>query len=243
VIKAALFDVDGTLVDSNTLHVEAWHEAFQHYGKDVHFDDIFPHIGKGADQLMPNFLSRDELQKFGSALEQFRTELFTHDYLAGAEPFPKVRELFERLKRDGVLIALASSAKQTEVEQHQKNLHVEDLVDELTSADDAEHSKPCPDIFQAALARLEGVAPEEAIVIGDTPYDVQAAAGAGMTAIGLLSGGFSEESLRDAGAIEIYTDIAELLERYDDSPFARESQSVRTEPWIASPASVSSRLH
>jgi HAD superfamily hydrolase (TIGR01509 family) len=221
VIKAAIFDVDGTLVDSNNLHAEAWREAFQHYGKAVHFDDVFPHMGKGADQLMPVFLSDEELQKFGPDLERLRSDLFTHDYLPGAEPFPKVRELFERLKCEGLRIALASSAKDAELDAQQKNLKIEDLVDAVTSADDAECSKPHPDIFQAALARLDGVAPEEAIVVGDTPYDAQAAARAGMSAIGLLSGGFSEEALRSSGMIDVYRDIADLLEHYEESPLAQ----------------------
>ena len=222
-IKAAIFDVDGTLVDTNNLHVEAWREAFRHYGKEVHFDDVFSHIGKGADQLMPAFLSPQELQQFGADLERLRIELFTHDYLPGAEPFPKVRELFQRLKSDGVLIALASSAKEEELERHQKSLRVQDLVDAVTCADDAAHSKPYPDIFQAALARLDGVTPDEAIVVGDTPYDAQAAAKAGMKTIALLSGGFSEDALRQPGVIDIYCDIADLLEHYEDSPLAPES--------------------
>ena len=219
-IKAAIFDVDGTLVDTNNLHVEAWREAFRHYGKEVHFDEVFSHIGKGADQLMPVFLSREELQKFGADLERLRVELFTRDYLPSAEAFPKVRELFERLKADGVLIALASSAKQEEIERHQKKLRVQDLVDAVTCADDVAHSKPCPDIFQAALARLDGVTPDQAIVIGDTPYDAQAAAKAGMKTIGLLSGGFCEDALRQSGVIDVYCDIADLLEHYEDSALA-----------------------
>ncbi len=219
-IKAAIFDVDGTLVDSNNLHVEAWREAFRHYGKEVRFEDVHDQIGKGGDQLMPVFLTQDEMQKFGSDLERLRVELFKHDYLPGAEPFPKVRELFELLKRDGLQIALASSAKEEELEVHRKNLHIEDLVDATTSADDAEHSKPCPDIFQTALARLDAIEPEEAIVIGDTPYDVEAAAKAGMQTIALLSGGFSEEALRESGALDVYTDIADLLEHYEETPLA-----------------------
>jgi phosphoglycolate phosphatase-like HAD superfamily hydrolase len=132
-----------------------------------------------------------------------------------------VRELFERLKRDGVLVALASSAYEEELGQHQKSLQIEDLVDAVTSADDAEHSKPCPDIFEAALARLDGIAPHEAIVIGDTPHDAVAAAAAGMHMIGLLSGGFSEETLRENGALAIYEDVADLLQRYESSPLSK----------------------
>jgi HAD superfamily hydrolase (TIGR01509 family) len=225
VLKAVIFDVDGTLVDSNLAHVEAWREAFAHYGKELSAEEVFAQIGKGGDQLMPVFLPRHELERFGHDLEQLRIELFTRDYLPGVAPFPKVRELFERLKRAGVKIALATSAKEAEIEHHQKTLQVEDLVDVATSKDDAEHSKPCPDIFETALARLDGVAPVEAIVVGDTPYDVIAAARGGIRTIALLSGGFPAEALREAGAIAIFDDIAQLLEHFEDSPLSAASDA------------------
>jgi HAD superfamily hydrolase (TIGR01509 family) len=224
-IKAAIFDVDGTLVDSNVLHVEAWREAFSHYGKELSVEEVHAQIGKGGDQLMPVFLSRHEIERFGDALEQLRGELFTRDYLPAVEPFPKVRELFERLKEDGILIALASSAKEEELAKHEKSLGIEGLVDATTSADDVERSKPAPDILESALARLDDIAADEAIVIGDSPYDAAAAAKAGMKTIGLLSGGFAEETLREAGVIAIYTDIADLLEHYDESPLAKRATS------------------
>ena len=219
-LKAVIFDVDGTLVDSNLAHVEAWREAFAHYGKALSADEVHAQIGKGGDQLMPVFLSQHELEHFGHELEQLRTELFTRDYLPGVEAFPKVRELFERLKDAGVQIALASSSKETEVEHHQKMLGVGELVDVATSKDDAEHSKPCPDIFETALARLDGVTPDEAIVVGDTPYDVIAAARCGLKTIALLCGGFPAQVLREAGAIAIFDDVAQLLAHFEDSPLA-----------------------
>ena len=219
-IKAVIFDVDGTLVDSNLQHVEAWREAFAHYGKELSADEVHAQIGKGGDQLMPVFLSRHEIERFGADLERLRLEIFTRDYLPNAEPFPKVRELFERLRGDGVKIALATSAKETEIEHHQKTLGIEDLVDVATSKDDAEHSKPCPDIFETALARLDGVESTEAIVVGDTPYDAQAATRCGLRTIGLLSGGFDESVLREAGCVAIYRDIADLLANYEASPLA-----------------------
>ena len=219
-IKAVIFDVDGTLVDSNLQHVEAWLEAFAHFGKELTADEVHAQIGKGGDQLMPVFLSRHEIERFGAELERLRVELFTRDYLPNVETFPKVRDLFRRLKDDGVQIALASSAKEAEIEYHQKNLGVEDLVDVATSKDDVEHSKPCPDVFDAALARLEDVETDEAIVVGDTPSDAQAARRAGMKTIGLLCGGFDEDALREAGCVAIYRDIADLLEHYEDSPLA-----------------------
>ena len=216
-IKAVIFDVDGTLVDSNDLHVEAWQVAFRGCGKEVSYEELHEQMGKGGDQLMPVFCSREELDKFGEELERSRTELFTTDYLPRVRPFPKVRELFERIKADGLAIALASSAKEEELERHKRNLRIEDLLEAATSADDAERSKPHPDIFQAALEGIKGVVPAEAVVVGDTPYDAMAAAKAGMRTIGLLSGGFTEEALRAAGAVEIYKDVADLLGRYDES--------------------------
>jgi HAD superfamily hydrolase (TIGR01509 family) len=217
VIKAVIFDVDGTLVDSNGLHVEAWQEAFRGYGKEVTYEELHKQMGKGGDQLMPVFCSHEELDRFGEELERSRTELFTKDYLPRVRPFPKVRELFERIKDDGLSIALASSAKEEELAQHKKNLRIEDLLEAATSADDAERSKPHPDIFQAALRSIGDIKPEESVVVGDTPYDVIAAAKAGMRTIGLLSGGFTQEDLREAGAAEIYNDVADLLEHYDAS--------------------------
>jgi HAD superfamily hydrolase (TIGR01509 family) len=217
IIKAVIFDVDGTLVDSNNLHVEAWQEAFRCYGKELAFDEVHRQMGKGGDQLMPVFCSPEELNNYGKDLEQYRVDLFANDYLSRVKPFPKVRDLFQRIKDDGLQIALASSAKEEEVETHKKTLDIRDLLETATSADDVEKSKPNPDIFQAALAGLKNVKPEEAVVIGDTPYDAIAASKAGIQTIGLLSGGFTEAELREAGAVEIYHDVADLLEHYDQS--------------------------
>ena len=219
-IEGVIFDVDGTLIDSNDLHIAAWREAFARYGKTVGYDEMHAQIGKGGDQLMPVFLSCAELKEFGEELERVRGELFIADYLPRAVPFPKVRELLERLKGDGRRIALASSAKEPELKAHKKNLKVDDLLEAVTSADDAEHSKPCPDIFMAALEQLGALAPANVVVVGDSPYDAQAAARAGMRTIGLLSGGFAAERLKKEGVIAVYSDIADLLQRYDESPFA-----------------------
>ena len=224
-IKAVIFDIDGTLVNSNDLHVEAWQAAFKCYGKKAAFEEIHRHIGKGGDQFLPAFCSKQEMDKFGEELMNFRTDLFTRDYLPRAKPFPKVRELFERIKDDGLQIALASSAKQEELDQHKKNLGIEDLLETATSADDVKKSKPHPDIFQAALDGLENVKPNEAVVVGDTPYDVIAASKAGMQTIGLLSGNFSKDELLKEGAVEIYKDIADLLEHYDESILKKRQMS------------------
>ena len=136
------------------------------------------------------------------------------------KPFPGVRELFERIKADGLRIALASSAKKEELERYKEIAGIADLVDAETSSDDAEKSKPHPDIFEAALERLEGVAADEAIAVGDTPYDAEAAGKAGIRTIGLLCGGWPEAELREAGCVAIYRDPADLLRQYDRSPLA-----------------------
>ena len=216
-IKAVIFDIDGTLVDSVDLHAKAWQEAFRHFGREFPFERVRYQIGKGGDQLMPVFLSPEELERFGDDLEKYRGELFKKKYLPGVRPFPRVRELFERLRADGRRIALASSAKEEEVKIYKKIADIEDLVEEQTSADDAERSKPHPDIFEAALERLGDVGPEEVCVVGDTPYDAQAAGKIGVRTIGLLCGGFPQEDLRAAGCVEIYKDPADLLARYEES--------------------------
>jgi HAD superfamily hydrolase (TIGR01549 family) len=219
-IKAVIFDVDGTLVDSVDLHARAWQEAFAHFGKHFDYERVRYQIGKGGDQLMPVFLSEKELDEFGEELEEYRGELFKRDYLPRVKGFPAVRDLFERVKREGLQTALASSAKSDELKTYKKIANIEDLVEEETSADDAEKSKPHPDIFEAALARLEDVSPAEAVVVGDTPYDAEAAGKAGLKSIGLLCGGFPEEDLRAAGCVRIYRDAAHLLAEYDSSPLA-----------------------
>jgi HAD superfamily hydrolase (TIGR01509 family) len=136
-----------------------------------------------------------------------------------------VRELFERLRADGRRTALASSAKEDEVKVYKKIADISDLVEEQTSADDAERSKPHPDIFEAALERLGDVRPEEVCVVGDTPYDAQAAGKIGLRTLGLLCGGFPEEDLRAAGCLEIYKDPADLLARYEESLIAVNGKS------------------
>jgi HAD superfamily hydrolase (TIGR01549 family) len=220
VIKAVVFDIDGTLVDSVDLHARAWQEALAHFGKQVPFEKVRYQIGKGGDQLMPIFLSKEELAKFGEELEEYRGELFKREYLPRVKPFPKVRELFERVIADGKRIALASSAKKEELAEYKRIAHIEDLIDEETSSDDAEKSKPHPDIFEAALAQLGGPNVEEVVVVGDTPYDAEAAGKAGLKTLGFLCGGFPEEDLRAAGCIRIYRDAADLLAHYEESPLA-----------------------
>jgi HAD superfamily hydrolase (TIGR01509 family) len=213
--RAVIFDVDGTLVDSVDLHARAWQDAFQLFGKDVPFADIRLQIGKGGDQLMPVFFARDELQRFGEEMQQARGHIFRERYLGKVRPFPKVRELFERIKRDGRQVALASSAEKQEFEANLKLLGIGDLIDAATSSHDAERSKPFPDIFAAALAKLDGIRAPEAVAVGDTHYDAEAAGQIGLRTIGVLCGGFPEEDLREAGCVQIWKDPADMLENYE----------------------------
>lgn len=219
-IEAVIFDVDGTLVDSVNLHAKAWQVAFERFGKEVSFEAIRRQIGKGADQLLPVFFSPEELRRIGRPLDEYRSQLFRAEYLPQVKPFPKVRKLFERIRRDGRKIALASSAKQDELVEYKKLARVDDLVNAETSSADAERSKPHPDIFDAALKKLGGVELDKIVVVGDTPHDAEAAANANMRMIGFLSGGWSEERLRRAGCVEIYRYPADLLAQYHKSLLA-----------------------
>lgn len=223
--RAVLFDVDGTLVDTNRLHAAAWREAFRHFGHDVPLADIGWQVGKGGDNLIPSLLpdiGEDEQER----LEAFRSTLYTRDYLPQAVPFPGVRPLFERLVADGVRIVLASSSHRQEVDFYLALIGCEDLVDETTSKDDVERSKPCPDIFEAALAKLAPLGPEAVLVVGDSPWDMKAASRAGLRAIGFRSGGFADQDLREAGACALFDGPRDLLARYADSPFARHEEIV-----------------
>jgi HAD superfamily hydrolase (TIGR01509 family) len=216
--RAVIFDIDGTLVDSVDFHARAWQETFRRYGREVPFEAVRHQIGKGGDQLMPVFLPEDVIAERGEEIETFRKELFRREYLPSVHAFPAVRDLFERLRRDGKRIALASSAKGDELERYQKLAGIADLVEVATSSDDAERSKPHPDIFRAALQRLGSIRPAEVIVVGDTPHDAEAAGRAGLRTIGVLCGGFPEDELRAAGCVAVYRDPQDLLDRYDVSP-------------------------
>ena len=216
---AAVFDVDGTLIDSVDLHAEAWQRTFQQYGRDIPFADVRGQIGKGGDQLMPVFFSEEELERFGKEMEKARGKLFKAELMEKVKPFPAVPELFERMKRDGIKIAIASSAKEDEIKHYLDLLGVTDLVEASAPKDDAEKSKPHPDIFAAAMKKLSGVKAADALALGDTPYDAEAAGKIGLKTVGVLCGGFAATDLRRAGAIAIFQDPADLLRRYAESPF------------------------
>lgn len=220
-LQVVIFDVDGTLIDSNDLHAEAWQRAFRHFGYEIPYDRLRSQIGKGGDNYVPYFLSPEDNAKFGKELDHYKSELFKREYASKVVPFPGVRKLFERIRDEGLRIALATSSKGDELEQYERILNIGDLVDKRTSKSDAEHSKPAPDIFAAALERL-GITAADAMAVGDTPYDAHACAKLELPIIGMLCGGFSEADLLQAGCFAIYEEPEDLLRRFDRSPLVPE---------------------
>jgi HAD superfamily hydrolase (TIGR01509 family) len=226
--SAVILDVDGTLVDSNDAHARAWMDAFAAFGVTVAFDQVRRSIGMGGDKLMPLVSGIEEESKLGEKIAARRAELFKSRYLPGIQPLNGARELIERFLEDGLLLAVASSAKKDELTPLLERAGVHDLIEKRTSSDDAENSKPDPDIVAAALKRVK-VPPSEAIMLGDTPYDVAAAKRAGIEIVGVESGGWTSEAL--AGALAVYRDPADILARYDASPFSAGRREVASSPW------------
>lgn len=219
-IKAIFFDVDGTLVDSNEQHVTAWHDAFEERGLHVERDAIRGQIGKGGDLLVPALLP-DASKDLREALSARHGALFKGEHLDGVEPFPAAAALVRRVHESGRKVVLASSADAKEVEHYIGQLDIKNALHAMTTIDDAETSKPAGDIFAAALAKVKPLTPDEVIVVGDTPYDVEAASKCGIRTVAVRSGGFSDDVLRDAGAIALYDDVATLLARFDESPLSQ----------------------
>ncbi len=214
-LRAILFDLDGTLVDTNDMHVEAWQRAFRDHGHDFDRAQIHGQIGKGGDNLVPSLLP-DAGEDERDAIDGRHGDIYKGELMPTARPFPCASDLLRRAKDAGLKVVLASSAGSEEVD-HYVGLLGKDLISFTTGKDDVDASKPCPDIFEAALEK-GGLKPDEAIVIGDTPYDVLAAKRAGLDCIAVLSGGFREEYLRSAGAVAIYRDAADLLDHWVDLP-------------------------
>jgi HAD superfamily hydrolase (TIGR01549 family) len=214
--RAFIFDIDGTLVDSNELHVDSWDRAFGHFGKQFPRDALRAQIGKGTDQYLPEFLMYDEIKRFGKELDEYRSEIFRKEYLPRVRPFPKVRELLQRIRDDNKRIVLASSGKKADTKYYIDLLKIDDLIEGYTSGDDADNSKPAPDIFAASLKKLGSISSADAVTVGDTRFDIEAARKAGLATIAFLCGGTSESALREAGAVAIYCDPADFLAHYDE---------------------------
>jgi membrane protein len=221
-IQAILFDIDGTPVDSNDQHALAWEQAFAEFGTRFDRQTIHDQIGKGTDQLVPTLLpdtNEQERDRLGAA----QGELFKSRYLVAIRTLPFARELLSQARSAGHKVVLASSASKAELDHYLDLLDAHDLVSATTSADDVENTKPAPDIFSVALRKLAPLTAEEVVVVGDTSYDVGAAAKCGIAAIGLRSGGFEDAALRDAGAVEIYDDTADFLRNFETSALSGRS--------------------
>jgi HAD superfamily hydrolase (TIGR01509 family) len=217
-LKAVLLDVDGTLVDSNDAHAQAWLEVFEHNGYRTTFERVRELIGEGGDKVLPQVTGLEADSHEGKRLSTERAALFRRAYLPQLRPFPKAEALLRRLKGAGLRLVVASSAKEEELGPLLDVCGATSLVEAQTSSDDAQRSKPDPDIVHVALQRAACSA-GEAVMLGDTPYDVTAAVRAGVGAIALRSGGHPDSALRQA--LAIYDDVADLLANFETSIFAQ----------------------
>ena len=215
-VRAVILDVDGTLVDSNDAHAHAWVEALAEHGLDIPFERVRPLIGMGGDKVLPGLTGEAKDSPLGTAVSERRAAIFRERYIPRLRAFPGARALLEQMKTGGLALVVASSATEDELATLLAIAGAADLVEETTSADDAERSKPDPDIVAAAL-RATRCPPAAVLMLGDTPYDIEAAAKAGVGTVALRCGGWPDERLADA--VALYDDPADLLARYDESPF------------------------
>jgi HAD superfamily hydrolase (TIGR01549 family) len=197
-VQGVKFDIDGTIIDSIALHIESWKRAFQLFGKEYSYEQIRRQIGKGADEFLAMFFSKEELDRVRGDLENYRSELFKREYLPKAKAFPRVRELFERIKQDGRKIALATTAKEEEIKIYKEMAGIDDLVDTVACSDDVKRSKPHRDICSAAVQKLGNIASDRVMAVADTRYDAEAAGKINVRTVGLLCGGGNRVELIQA---------------------------------------------
>jgi HAD superfamily hydrolase (TIGR01549 family) len=212
-LQGLIFDIDGTLVDSNDLHARCWIEAFEHFDRHFEYDVVRGQIGKGGDLLVPDLLQARDMRAFGEKLKKYRTDLFKEKYMEQVKPFPHVLEIFEALHERGIKLALGSSSNPGEVEYYTRLLGVGDLIEGSTSKKDAKHSKPSPEIFQAALETI-GTDDAFTMTVGDTPYDILASHRIALPIIAVLSGGFERQQL--AKAEFLFDSVSEIVNKLDD---------------------------
>jgi HAD superfamily hydrolase (TIGR01549 family) len=218
VIKGVILDVDGTLVDSNEAHAASWVEVLRANGYTIEYEKIRRLIGMGSDKLLPQAIGIEAESAEGKRLNEERAKLFKDRYLPTLKPFEYVRELLERMRADDIKLVVASSAEEEQLDALLDIAGVKDLIETQTSSDDAENSKPDPDIVQAALQNLKQPV-DQTIMLGDTPYDVEAALKAQINIIALRCGGWDDISLR--GAVKIYDNPTDLLWHYEQSPIVQ----------------------
>jgi len=212
----AILDVDGTLVDTNYHHALAWHRALHAHGHPVQMWKAHRHIGMGGDQILDALIGEEAAAKHGDAIREAEAEAYG-ELIGEVEPMEGARELIENLRGDGATVILASSAKEGEVDHYLDLLGARDLVDGWTTSADVESTKPEPDLIHAALEKAGNNNPS--VMVGDSVWDVKAAKAAGVPTLAVLTGGFSEAELREAGASQVVASIAEL----DFEPLRAES--------------------
>jgi HAD superfamily hydrolase (TIGR01509 family) len=213
---AAILDVDGTLVDTNYHHVIAWYRAFAKHDIILPLWLIHRHIGMGGDQVVAALAGDEVEREQGDDIRAAEKDLY-FELIDEVKPFNGARRLIETLKERGHTVVLASSAKAEEVDRYLDLLDARDLADGWTTSADVEATKPHPDLVVAAVEKAGG---GDAVMVGDTPWDCKSAEGAGVKTVCVLTGGFSEQELRDAGAVSVFESIAELAERLDETPLA-----------------------
>ena len=213
---AAMLDIDGTLVDTNYQHAIAWFMAFKQHEVFLPVWRIHRHIGMGGDQLVEALAGKDVDDELGDDIRAAEKALYLAS-IESVEPFEGSRELIEELKGQGRQVVLASSAKQQEVDHYLDVLDARELADDWTTSADVEETKPQPDLVVAALEKL---GTEEAVMVGDTPWDIKAAQKADVPTVAVLTGGFSDDELEEAGAVAVFESIEELRERLAETPLA-----------------------
>jgi HAD superfamily hydrolase (TIGR01509 family) len=220
-IRGVVLDIDGTLVDSNDAHAHAWVEALAESGIQVPFAAVRRLIGMGGDKLLPKVSDIVPDSSEGQAILKRRLQIFTARYLPSLRPFPGVRDLLKHLRKMGLRLAVASSAKRAELDALLKICGAVEFIEDKTSSDDADRSKPDPDIVKAALQKLD-LPPANVLMLGDTPYDIESAGRTGVSVIAFRCGGWSDADL--ARAVAIYDNPADLLAHYDASPLVSETK-------------------
>ena len=218
-VEAVIFDMDGTLVDTNRAHVEAWWRAFERCGFSVPVAHIAREIGKGGDMLVPAVLGEAVDKEHGDALREYNGQEFLQ--IAAYERFavfPEVSQLMQTLRERGLKVALATSAKKEFLEAIEKSAEVDiqSMVDLVVTANDAQRSKPAPDLIEATITKLD-IDAAQCVMVGDTPHDAEACKRAGVVCFGVLTGGHTRETLLNAGAQAVWNDVADLLAHLDDA--------------------------
>lgn len=210
----AILDIDGTLVDTNYQHAIAWYRAFDRHGVTLPVWRIHRHIGMGGDQLVESLAGDEVEREKGDAIRASEKEIYA-ELIGEVEPLPDARRLIEVLKERGHTVVLASSAKDDEVDHYLDLLDARELADDWTSSGDVEETKPAPDLVEIAMKKAGG---GPAVMIGDSTWDCEAAKRAGVETVAVLTGGFSDRELLDAGATLVFESMGDLIERLDETP-------------------------